>query len=307
MRTERTRPGGTRSGTQPITLHVSAENQVFQYVETLQRKRIKRTRSREFVLEGVRPINQAIQHGWQLRSLLYSRERPLSDWAEGILVQPLAPVHYELPARLLAKLSRKSETSELLAVVAMPPDDLGRIPLAADLLVVVCDRPASPGNLGSIIRSCDALGAHGVIVTGHAADLYDPETISATTGSLFAVPVIRLASDQDLVAWAHHVQSVLGDLQIVGTSEKATSDVSEHGFVRPTILVVGNETWGMSARYTELCDTHIRIPMSGSASSLNVASATSIVLYEVRRQRRLVEHGSHTTTDERAQGGQLFG
>jgi TrmH family RNA methyltransferase len=63
----------------------------------------------------------------------------------------------------------------------------------------------------------------------------------------------------------------------------------------------------MSARYTELCDTHIRIPMSGSASSLNVASATSIVLYEVRRQRRLVEHGSHTTTDERAQGGQLFG
>jgi TrmH family RNA methyltransferase len=271
-----------------ITLHVSAENQAFQYVETLQRKRVKRTRRREFVVEGVRPINQAIQHGWQLRSLLYSRERPLSDWAEGILAQSLAPVRYELPLRLLAKLSRKTETSELLAVVAMPQDDLGRIPLAADLLVIVCDRPASPGNLGTIVRSCDALGAHGVVITGHAVDIYDPETISATTGSLFAVPVIRLASDQELASWVRRVQSVLGNLQIVGTSEKATINVSEHGFVQPTILVVGNETWGMSARYSELCDTHVRIPMSGAASSLNVASATSIVLYEVSRQRRLV-------------------
>lgn len=297
MRADRTGSDRTSSGTRPITLHVSAENQAFQYIETLQRKRVKRTRSREFVVEGVRPINQAIQHGWQLRSLLYSRERPLSDWAEGILAQPLAPVHYEMPLRLLAKLSRKSETSELLAVVAMPPDDLGRIPLAADLLVVVCDRPASPGNLGSIIRSCDALGAHGVIITGHAVDLYDPETISASTGSLFAAPVIRLASDQDVVAWAQRVGSVLGDLQIVGTSEKATIGVSEHGFVRPTILVVGNETWGMSAGYTELCDTHVRIPMSGAASSLNVASATSIVLYEISRQRRLAERGGHTATD----------
>jgi tRNA G18 (ribose-2'-O)-methylase SpoU len=297
MRADRTGSDTTRSGTRPITLHVSAENQAFQYVETLQRKRIKRTRSREFVVEGVRSINQAIQHGWQLRSLLYSRERPLSDWAKGILAQPLAPVHYEMPLRLLAKLSRKSETSELLAVVAMPPDDLGRIPLAADLLVAVCDRPASPGNLGSIIRSCDALGAHGVVITGHAVDLYDPETISASTGSLFAVPVIRLASDQDLAPWAQRIRSVLGDLQIVGTSEKATIDVSEHGFVRPTILVVGNETWGMSAGYTELCDIHVRIPMSGAASSLNVASATSIVLYEIHRQRRFVEHSSHTATD----------
>jgi TrmH family RNA methyltransferase len=296
MPADKTASDRTRSGTQPITLHVSAENQAFQYVEALQRKRVKRTRSREFVVEGVRAINQAIHHGWQLRSLLYSRERPLSDWAEGILAQPLAPVHYDLPARLLAKLSRKSEPSELLAVVAMPPDDLKRIPLTADLLLVVCDRPASPGNLGTIIRSCDALGAQGAIITGHAVDLYDPETISATTGSLFAVPVIRLASDQGLVSWAHHIRSMLGDLQIVGTSEKATIDVSEHGFVRPTILVVGNETWGMSARYTELCDIHVRVPISGAASSLNVASATSIVLYEVSRQRRLVGSGGHTAT-----------
>jgi TrmH family RNA methyltransferase len=294
MRTDSDR---IRSGAQPITLRVSAENQAFQYVETLQRKRVKRTRHREFVVEGVRPINQAIQHGWRLRSLLYSRERPLSDWAESILAQPLAPVHYEMPLRLLAKLSRKAETSELLAVVAMPPDDLGRIPLAADLLVAVCDRPASPGNLGTIIRSCDALGAHGVVITGHAVDLYDPETISATTGSLFAIPAIRLASDQELVSWAHGVRSRLGNVQIVGTSEKATTDVAEHGFVRPTILVVGNETWGMSARYMELCDLHVSIPMSGAASSLNVASATSIVLYEISRQRRLVERGSRTATD----------
>ena len=90
--------------------------------------------------------------------------------------------------------SNKSEPSELLALVAMPADDLDRIPLSPDLLVVAFDRPASPGNLGSIIRSCDALGAHGVIMTGHSVDLYDPETISASVGSLFALPVVRLPS-----------------------------------------------------------------------------------------------------------------
>ncbi len=261
------------------------ENNLFQYVDTLRRKREKRQREGLFFLEGVRPINQALAHGWRISTFVYAPERGLSDWARNILAQSQAETHIETPAALLAKLSNKSEPSELLALVAMPADDLDRIPLTPDLLVVVCDRPANPGNLGSIIRSCDALGAHGLIITGHSVDLYDPETISASVGSIFSLPVVRLPSPKSLEPWIETTTGRLGPLQVVGADEAGETLLAEHDFRHPTLLVVGNEKWGMSAAYRERCDTIVRIPMAGSASSLNVASAASIFLYEIARQR----------------------
>jgi TrmH family RNA methyltransferase len=187
---------------------------------------------------------------------------------------------------LLEKLSNKSEASELLALVTLPEDDLARISVHERLLVVIFDRPASPGNLGTIIRSCDALRVDGLIITGHAVDLYDPETISASTGSFFALPTIRLPSQKELLPWIEKIRHQLQRVQIVGSSEDATIVIDQHDFTQPTLLVVGNETWGMSASYKEFCDSIVSIPMYGSATSLNVANATSILLYEVDRQRR---------------------
>lgn len=266
-------------------IRIHSENNHFQHAEVLRRNRQKRTHFREFFLEGVRPINQAIAHGWKINALYYAPERGLSDWATDILREGGAPVHIEMPAGLMQKLSDKTETSELIALVATPEDDLDRIPIGPDLLVVVADRPASPGNLGTLIRSCDALGAHGVIITGHAVDLYDPETIRASTGSLFAVPAVRLPSQHDLLPWLERVAERVGTVQIVGSDEKADMNLWAHDFTAPTVLLVGNETWGLSAAYRELCTAMVRIPIAGSASSLNVASAASIILYEIERQR----------------------
>lgn len=271
----------------PRVVKIYSENNNFQYIETLRRRREKRLRQREFFIEGVRPINQALAYHWTINAFVYSREKRLSDWAEGILARSQAQTHYEVPLRLLEKLSGKSETSELLALVAMPDDDLARIPITSDMLVVVFDRPASPGNLGTIIRSCDALQAQGLIITGHAVDLYDPETISASTGSFFALPTVRLPSQRELLPWLENVRQRLGGVQVVGTDEKAEVEISQHDFTPPTVLIAGNETWGMSAAYRELCDALVQIPLAGSASSLNVACATSIFLYEIGRQRRL--------------------
>jgi TrmH family RNA methyltransferase len=282
----------------PRVVRIFSENNAFQHIETLRRNREKRHRQRAFFLEGVRPINQALAHGWTINALVYSRERRLSDWAADILARSAAATHYELPLHLMRKLSQKTETSELLAVVAMPPDDLARIPVDDKLLLVVFDRPASPGNLGTIIRSCDALGARGLVITGHAVDLYDPDTISATTGSLFALPVVRLPSHKDLLPWLERVRAALGKVQVVGTSEKAETDLAAHDFRQPTILAVGNETWGLSAAYTALCAALVRIPMVGVATSLNVACATAIALYEVDRQRRRAYQGDGTPTGE---------
>ena len=270
----------------PNTIKIFSENNHFQHVETLRRNREKRHRSREFFVEGVRPINLAIEHGWEINAFLYSPEKRLSGWAEDVLAQSRARVHYELPLTLLEKLSNKSEPSELLAVVAMPDDDLARIPLRPNMLVVLFDRPASPGNLGTLIRSCDALGVDGLVITGHAADLYDPETISATTGSFFAVPAVRLPSQRELLPWLETIQKAIGPFQLVGSSAKAEIDIAAHDWTPPTILAIGNETWGLSANYKALCDALVRIPIGGSATSLNVACAASIMLYEIDRQRR---------------------
>lgn len=118
----------------------------------------------------------------------------MSDWANGILENSGAKKHFELPFHLLKKLSQKEETSELIAIIAMQDDDLSRIPEKDNTLVVVLDRPSNPGNIGTIIRSCDSFGVNGLIITGHSADLYDPETIRATTGSFFCVPTVCLSS-----------------------------------------------------------------------------------------------------------------
>lgn len=267
-------------------VRVRTEDNDFQYAETLKRNRTRRQQRREFFVEGVRPINLALRHGWRVRAFLYAPEQRLSDWATDVLDRAGAEVFYELPPALMGKLSNKDEPSELIALVRMPPDDPARIPLRQDMLTLVFDRPASPGNLGTLLRSCDAFGVDGLIITGHAADVYAPETVSASTGSLFAVPVIRLPSPRDLLPWFERVQEAIGDFQVVGTSAKAEAIVDEHDLTRPTVLVLGNETWGLSATYRELCDVLLGIPMGGSATSLNVACAGSVLLYEVERQRR---------------------
>ena len=132
------------------------------------------------------------RQGWRVEELLVDDDRRLSRWAEEFIAAADADV-IALPSDMLAELGEKDEDAapELLAVVAMPPDDLARIPITADFLGVTFDRPAQPGNLGTLIRSADAFGASGVVVTGHAADVYDPRTVRASTGSLFGLPTVR--------------------------------------------------------------------------------------------------------------------
>jgi TrmH family RNA methyltransferase len=191
---------------------------------------------------------------------------------------------YQLTTDLMTRLSEKEDTSELIALLTMPPDDLGRIPLGADALVVLFDRPVSPGNLGSLIRSADALGAAGLILSGHGADLYDPETIRASRGSLFALPAVRVGGPDEVRSWLDRVRPTV-TVQVIGTDEAAGQDLWEVDLRRATLVALGNETWGLSAAYREMCEAMVRIPMTGVASSLNVASAGSIVLYESLRQR----------------------
>ena len=263
------------------------ENSDFQTIETLHRNRVKRNRSGEFFVEGVRAITQAVENNWEITSLVYSREKRLSEWAESILQKSNAKKYFEIPLHLMDKLSDKEDASEVIAIVRIPDDHLSRIQLRENPLVVVVDRPSNPGNLGTMIRSCDALGADGLIVSGHATDLYDPETIRATTGSFFCVPSVRVPSHGEIIVWVKELKKKYPTLKVVGTSAKAKFSIQENDFTLPTVILIGNETNGLSDAYQSFADVLITIPMVGYASSLNISNATSIVLYEAARQRRI--------------------
>ncbi|ROT29811.1 TrmH family RNA methyltransferase [Micromonospora sp. HM5-17] len=267
-------------------LRVTTRNARFQQWAALLTNRTKRQRSGEFLVQGVRPITLAVEHGWPVRALLYDADRPLSRWARDLLGRvPATPV--AMAADLLRELGEKDDAPpELIAVVALPADDLDRIPVHSDLIVVVFDRPTSPGNVGTLVRSADALGAAGVIVTGHAADVYDPKAVRASTGSVFAVPTVRVPGPAPVLDWVARIRASGVPLRVVGTDEHGTRDIAAVDLRQPTLLLVGNETAGLSAAWREAADELVRIPMYGAASSLNAATAGSIALYESVRQRR---------------------
>ncbi|MTV24197.1 RNA methyltransferase [Nitriliruptoraceae bacterium ZYF776] len=267
-------------------LRVTARDATFQRWTTLLTNRTKRRRAGELLVQGVRPLDQAVAHGWQVRTWLHGPDGVVSRWAHDHLDASDAP-RAAVATDLLAELGGKEEqVPELLAVVAIPPDDLTRIPPRPDALVVVFDRPSSPGNLGTLLRSADAFGADGVVVTGHAADPYDPRCVRASTGSLFATPTVRVGSHREVLAWVETtVRAAAVPLQVVGTDERGELDLPAVDLTAPTLVVVGNETNGMSAGWRAACERTVRIPMTGSASSLNAATAGSLVLYEAARQR----------------------
>jgi len=274
------------------TLRVTSRNARFQQWQSLLGNRAKRQRLGEFLVQGVRPISLAAASGWPLHALIYDAGRPLSDWAQQLL-RTVDSVQVAMAPDLLAELGEKADSQpELVAVAGLPRDDLDRIPADEGFLGVVLDRPASPGNIGSIIRSADAFGAHGVIVTGHAADVYDPRSVRASTGSLFAVPVVRCASHREVAGWLAARRARGWPVVLAGADEHGGQAVFDADFTGPTLLVVGNEGTGLSGGWRELCDRLVSIPMTGAASSLNAASAATAVLYEAARQRILAQRNA---------------
>jgi TrmH family RNA methyltransferase len=266
-------------------LRVTTRNARFQQWEALLGNRTKRQRGAAFIVQGVRPIAMAIQAGWEIRELLYNADANLSTWARQTLDQSRT-IRVAVAGGLMHELGAKADSApELLAVVGMPDDDLGRIPIGPDLLVVVFDRPTSPGNIGTLIRSADAFGARAVIVTGHSADVYDPKSVRASTGSLFSLPVVRVPSHRPVLDWITELRGRDVDARLVGTDENGDLDIAGYDFTAPTVVLVGNETTGLSSAWRDACDHLVRIPMAGTASSLNAATAASVVLYESARQR----------------------
>ena len=265
-------------------LRVTTRNARFQEWEALLGNRKKRNQVGGFLVQGVRPIDLALRHGWEFRDVLFDADRQLSEWARQVLETSGADA-YAVSRELMAELGEKdSDAPELLAVVSQPDASLGRVQAGPGFLGIVFDRPGSPGNLGSLIRSADAFGADLVVTTGHGADPFDPRAVRASTGSLFSTRVARGERPADVAAW---IAAQSEPVRMVGTDEHGGHDIADEDLTGPTLLVIGQEAVGMSRAWQETVDTTVRIPIGGAASSLNAAAAGSIALYEAARQRRL--------------------
>ncbi|MEJ5914693.1 TrmH family RNA methyltransferase [Pseudokineococcus sp. 1T1Z-3] len=287
-------------------LRITTRNARFQQWEALRGNRSKRHRSGEMLVQGVRPISVAHERAWPLAAVLAPLDRRLSAWAQDVWdTADRDVVRVRMAPELLAVLAEKEpedgeDGAELVLVARSAPDDLDRIPVGEDALVLVLDRPASPGNLGSSVRSADALGADGVVVCGRGADPTDSRALRASTGSLLALPVVAAPAPSQVLAWvaAHRAAGV--PLTVVGTEEAGpgddgsgltTTDLDDVDLTGPVVLVVGTEATGMSAAWRRACDVVATIPIGGSASSLNAAASAGMALYEAARQRGFPRRG----------------
>jgi rRNA methylases len=261
-------------------LKIFSKNAAYQKLEVLKTNRPKRTHYGEFIIEGVRNINEAVRNDWKIVSWIFPAGTQLSDWAMNYINNVQADEHMMLSPELMSELSGKSDTSELMAVAKMADNSLDNF--KPNSLAALFDRPSNRGNLGTIIRSCDAFGIEGLIVTGHGVDLYDPETITATMGSFFNIKTAKPESNQELLDWIKN-----SGLQVIATTAHKEKPISEIDFTIPTLILIGNETEGLANFLYEISDVKTTIPMaeSSSASSFNVACAASIVFYEAVRQR----------------------
>ena len=275
----------------PRITRIATRNDAFQLYETLSRNREKRTHTRLCFLEGVHPFEQAIAASESFLAIAYNEEKRLSGWAQDMIGRARPETLNPMPAALIAELSDRENPCELLGILRQRTDGSERVRRALsgseNPIMVLCDRPSSPGNLGTVVRSADAFGAACVTTCGHSADFYDPQCIRSSIGTLFHLPFCGFGSANEVFDF---LKTLPFRPMIVGTTARGTIALHEATLSGPILLVVGNETFGMSKLWRESCDLLLRIPIYGGASSLNLGCAAGICLYEIARQRDFDGH-----------------
>lgn len=268
---------------------VLTSNATYQKFEVLKSNRNKRYNYQEFLVEGVRNINEAINKGWNIKSFLYTDETNLSDWAKNVISSTVTEKNYELTEILMDNLSGKEDRSEIMAVIGMRDDNLESLKLSSNPMIALFDRPSNKGNLGTVIRSCDALGVECLLITGHSVDLYDPDVVVASMGSFFNMKVIRVPENKMVLSFIEDMKKRYPTFQTIGSTAHKEHAIYDLDLSVPVMFMIGNETDGLSNTFSESCDILATIPMSASsyATSFNVGCAASIMFYEAVRQRYL--------------------
>jgi TrmH family RNA methyltransferase len=259
----------------------SVSNPRIKFVRSL-RRRATREESGQFFVEGIRAVAEAIQLGVGVETVIIASNLLTSKLAHDLVRQVPRSARLEVTADVFRSLSVQENPQGLGAVVHQHWTDLDSVQAEMSLCWMALESVRYPGNLGTVLRTSEAVGGAGVILLGQATDPYDPLCVRASMGAIFSQRVVR-ADLGTLLTWKRRSGGF-----VVGTSPSAETDYQAVIYPSPLVLLMGSEQHGLSADLVAACDCLVRIPMVGRCDSLNLAVSASTVLYEVFNQRRAV-------------------
>lgn len=259
-------------------------------IKSLKGLALRKNRQREnmFLAEGLKLAGDALDAGWKVKLLIRGRSESFSDETRQRVDDVSLKTRNQggdvliVPEKIMSAIARR-DNPQMVASCVEPrlinPSDIK--PQANDLWIAL-DRVRDPGNLGTIIRTADALGAKGVILIGDTVDPFSLEAVRATMGSLFHVPLARM-DEAEFIAFANKWRDESGG-SMTGTHLAGAVDHRKVDYSgKPQLLVMGNEQKGLTESIASACDHLVKIAMEGQADSLNLAVSTGIMLFEMRR------------------------
>jgi TrmH family RNA methyltransferase len=253
-------------------------------VKRLRSLREKKARKEEglFLAEGLRIIAEARDSGRLPETIMFSAEgarHPLA-WEIIAATEAAGGDAIETTADILSKTSGKDNPQMLVAAYKQPETSLSAIDRSIAPLWFAAQALRDPGNIGTILRTGDAVGAGGLILIDDSADPYSVEAVRASMGAIFTQKVAK-APWREFVSWLRS-----GPGQLIGTSLKATQDYLDVKYQPPSFLLIGNEQQGLPPAYEDQCDVLVKIPMAGRADSLNAAIAAAVMAFQVKASWR---------------------
>jgi TrmH family RNA methyltransferase len=250
-------------------------NPLVKFLRSLRDKK-HRKRERRFLAEGLRLLTDARESGIVPEMLVMAIGRdphPLLDALEDAVIAAGGEV-VEMDEEILAKVTGKDNPQAVAGVFTEFDTGLATIDRSASPIWLVAQALRDPGNLGTMLRTGDAVGAGGLILIDDCADPFSVEAVRASMGAIFTQKLV-IARWEDFIAWLR-----AGEGQLVAASLRDPTDYREAAYAGPCFLMVGNESQGLPAAYEEACDLRVTIPMLGRADSLNAAVAGAVLAYE---------------------------
>lgn len=244
------------------------------------REKKERQESGLFYLEGLRIVIEAFEKNAAVETLIINRD--LLDNLRGLELVDQARKQgveiLEVSKNVFESIALKDNPQGMAAVVRQHVFPLRDVDTNSMGIWTALDEIADPGNLGTVMRTMDAVGGKGILLIGQAVDPYDPSTVRASMGALFSLQIVKTSLDEFEVWKKAHT------IKMVGTSDRARESYTAFPYPQDLILLMGSERQGMQPRLEALCDAVVRIPMVGRSDSLNLSIANAVVLYEIFNQ-----------------------
>ena len=239
-----------------------------------------RDQQNAFMAEGLKLVIDALDLGWQVRTLVFAKAGRGNAAVEKVAARTVAAggTVLEVSEKVLSAITRRDNPQMVVGVFTQRYQPLKDVRPSNGDVWVALDRVRDPGNLGTVIRTADAVGAKGIILVGDTTDPFSVETVRATMGSVFAMPVAK-ATIEAFLAWRRTFPGLVAGTHLKGAVDYRSVDFSKG----PVLLMMGNEQQGLPEELASTCDKLLRIPQAGRADSLNLAVATGVMLFEIRR------------------------